>query len=66
MGIETALIVVLATTLGLGAPAGSTVVMGTGNPDVDVPAVQAAVDLGGKVVLSGHFSFDTEPKIPTR
>ena len=65
MGTKTALIVVLATTLAPGAPAGSTVVIGTGNPDVDVPAVQAAVDLGGKVVLMGHFSFDTAPKIPT-
>jgi hypothetical protein len=41
------------------------VVTGTGNPDVDVPAVQAAVNLGGKVVLSGHFSFETAPWIPT-
>jgi hypothetical protein len=65
VGIKTALIVVLATTLAPGAPADATVVIGTGNPDVDVPAVQAAVDLGGKVILSGHFSFDTAPKIPT-
>lgn len=65
MGTKTALIIVLATTLAPGAPAGSTVVIATGNPDVDVPAVQAAVDLGGKVVLSGHFSFDTAPTIPT-
>jgi len=39
------------------------VVTGTGNPGVDVPAVQAAVNLGGQVVLSGHFSFDTPPTI---
>ena len=38
------------------APA-QTVVVGTGNPDLDVPAVQAAVDQGGEVTLKGHFSF---------
>src|SRR5215467_10901620 len=42
-----------------------TVVVGTGNPDIDVPAVQAAVDQGGDVVLKGHFSFDRSPTIPT-
>jgi hypothetical protein len=41
------------------------VVVGTGNPDIDVPAVQAAVDQGGEVVLKGHFSFDRSPTIPT-
>jgi hypothetical protein len=40
-------------------------VAGTGNPDVDVPAVQAAVAQGGEVVLSGHFSFDRAPMVPT-
>ena len=42
-----------------------TVVVGTGDPDVDVPAVQAAVDQGGEVILQGHFSFDAEPTVPT-
>jgi hypothetical protein len=37
---------------------------GTGDPDVDVPAVQAAVDQGGSVVLVGHFSFDRSPTTP--
>jgi hypothetical protein len=37
------------------------VVVGTGNPDVDVPAVQAAVDHGGRVVLKGYFSFNRDP-----
>ena len=41
------------------------VVIGTGNPEVDVPAIQAAVKLGGEVVLRGRFSFDTRPTIPT-
>jgi len=36
-------------------------VLGTGDPTVDVPAVQAAVDQGGWVVLKGHFSFDAAP-----
>jgi hypothetical protein len=42
-----------------------TVVVGTGNPDIDVPAVQAAVDQGGDIVLQGHFSFDRSPTIPS-
>lgn len=48
-------------TSALGQPS---MVMGTGNPDVDVPAVQAAVNLGGEVVLMGQFSFDTAPTVP--
>src|SRR5437899_8287126 len=39
-------------------------VVGTGDPNLDVPAVQAAVDQGGQVVLIGHFSFDTPPTKP--
>jgi hypothetical protein len=38
-------------------------VVGTGDPSVDVPAVQAAVDQGGTVVLKGHFSFDAPPTV---
>src|SRR5262249_45357669 len=45
--------------------AAQTVVVGTGNPDLDVPAVQAAADQGGEVVLKGHFSFDRPPTVPT-
>jgi hypothetical protein len=41
------------------------VVVGTGDPNVDVPAVQAAVDQGGHVILRGHFSFDRSPTPPT-
>jgi hypothetical protein len=52
-------------TLALAASAAAqTVVVGTGNPDVDVPAVQAAVDQGGEVILQGHFSFDRPPTVP--
>lgn len=40
------------------------VVVGTGDPDLDVPAVQAAVDQGGRVVLMGHFSFNRPPTTP--
>jgi hypothetical protein len=36
-------------------------VTGTGNPNLDVPAVQEAVDHGGSVVLRGHFFFDMPP-----
>src|SRR5215813_15664256 len=42
-----------------------TLVVGTGDPEVDVPAVQAAVDQGGEVILKGHFSFDRPPTVPT-
>ena len=38
-------------------------VLGTGDPKVDIPAVQAAVDQGGRVVLKGHFSFDAPPTV---
>lgn len=38
-----------------------TVVVGTGDPNLDVPAVQAAVDAGGEVLLVGTFSFDRPP-----
>lgn len=41
-----------------------TVVVGIGNPAIDVPAVQAAVDQGGDVVLRGHFSFDAPATKP--
>ncbi len=44
-----------------GIAAAQTVVTGTGNPDVDVAAVQAAVDRGGSIVLRGRFSFDNPP-----
>ncbi|HWC73307.1 MAG TPA: hypothetical protein VG454_05150 [Gemmatimonadales bacterium] len=39
------------------------VVVGTGDPSIDVPAVQAAVDQGGNVILKGHLSFDATPTI---
>ena len=34
-----------------------TTVNGSGDPTVDVPTVQAAVDLGGVVTLIGTFDF---------
>jgi hypothetical protein len=46
------------------APAQPVVVAGTGDPNTDVPAVQAAVDRGGRLVLMGHFSFDRPPTAP--
>ena len=36
-------------------------VLGSGDPDIDVPAVQAAVDRGGSVILRGRFSFAKTP-----
>ena len=61
------LALVITSTIALAASAlgQATMVMGTGNPDVDIPAVQAAVNLGGNVVLSGHFSFDKPPTVTT-
>jgi hypothetical protein len=58
-----ALVITAANLLTTGALAQTTLV-GTGNPGVDVAAVQAAVNLGGQVVLSGHFSFDAPPTVP--
>jgi hypothetical protein len=46
------------------AAAQAVVVAGTGDPNLDVPAVQAAVDRGGRLVLTGHFSFDRPPTAP--
>jgi hypothetical protein len=57
-----ALVIVSAWTASAAAQA---VVVGTGNPDIDVPAVQAAVDQGGEVILRGHFSFNRPPTVPT-
>jgi hypothetical protein len=36
------------------------VVVGANDPQVDVPAVQAAVDRGGKILLRGTFDFGTD------
>jgi hypothetical protein len=47
------------------AAGAETVVWGTGNPQVDVPAVQAAVDQGGIVNLRGYFSFAQPPTVAT-
>ncbi|MCI0504217.1 right-handed parallel beta-helix repeat-containing protein [Candidatus Micrarchaeota archaeon] len=41
-------------------PAYDRIVIGTGIPSVDVQAVQAAVDLGGTVLLKGTFDFGTD------
>jgi hypothetical protein len=55
-----------ATLLAWAASASAqTVVVGKGNPDLDVPAVQAAVDQGGEVTLKGHFSFNRPPTVAT-
>jgi hypothetical protein len=54
-----------AIALSQNAAAQSTIVVGTGNPDTDVAAVQAAVNNGGTVILQGHFSFNRAPTVPT-
>ena len=71
--VALATVFVLSAALALGAgmywhatrstanPPTQTVVVGTGDPRIDVPAVQAAVDRGGEVVLQGHFSFRLQP-----
>jgi len=56
-------VIVLPATAAL-LPA-QTLVVGTGDPQIDVPAVQAAVDQGGAVVLKGSFSFDMLPTKPS-
>jgi hypothetical protein len=58
--VTIAILVTSATT----AAGQAVLVVGTGDPDLDVRAVQAAVDQGGQVVLMGHFSFDTTPTKP--
>jgi hypothetical protein len=55
-------VVVLAGTLG----AQAITVVGTGDPSLDIPAVQSAVDQGGRVILKGHFSFDAPPTVPEK
>src|SRR5215471_18386045 len=55
----------IATVAMGGSAAAQTLVVGTDDPKVDVPAVQAAVDQGGEVILKGHFSFDRPPSVPT-
>src|SRR5689334_3782872 len=48
----------------VGLSAQAVVLTGTGDPTVDIPAVQAAVNQGGRVIMSGHFSFDAPPTTP--
>jgi hypothetical protein len=54
----------IATMASASSVAAQTVVVGTGDPNIDVPAVQYAVDQGGEVILKGHFSFDRPPTQP--
>ena len=53
-----------AATLAGALGAQPVVVAGTGDPNTDVPAVQAAVDRGGHLILTGHFSFDRPATAP--
>jgi uncharacterized protein (TIGR03437 family) len=36
-------------------------VTGTGDPAIDAPAIQAAVDRARQVILTGHLPFDVPP-----
>jgi hypothetical protein len=60
MTIRISLLLALAAV----AEAQTVAVTGTGDPSVDVAAVQAAVDQGGQVVLLGRFSFDAPATKP--
>jgi hypothetical protein len=46
--------------------AAQTILVGTGDPAIDVPAVQAAVDQGGQIILKGHFSSPATTPEPMR
>ncbi len=50
-----------AATLATTVAAQPLVLTGTGDPNMDVPAAQAAVDQGGRVVMKGHFLFRPSP-----
>ena len=65
-GLNQKLIVIMGAIVAIAgfATAQPLMVVGTGNPDIDVPAVQSAVDQGGTVVLMGRFSFDRPPTAP--
>jgi hypothetical protein len=63
--IEVSLLAFAAMAAIMPSVAAQTVVQGTGNPDVDVPAVQTAVDRGGEIILRGHFSFNRPPTVQT-
>jgi hypothetical protein len=47
-----------------GVQAQPIIVNGAGDPNLDIPAVQAAVDQGGQVTLAGRFSFNAPPNTP--
>jgi len=62
--LKSVLVAALGILIVLGAPvSGDTTVVGTGNPEVDLPAAQAAVDGGGTVTLknggaNGEIAFN--------
>jgi hypothetical protein len=63
--LNLAIVIVAATALARSILAQPVVVTGTGDPNIDVPAVQAAVNQGGQVTLTGQFSFDRAPTTPS-
>jgi hypothetical protein len=66
MNLKRGLISIIGSLAALAGTAAAqpVVVAGTGDPNRDGPAVQAAVDQGGALVLLGHFSFDRPPTTP--
>lgn len=55
--IESRIVLAFALVVSTTAAAGPTVVIGQNNAALDLPAVQAAVDGGGEVLLVGTFDF---------
>jgi len=64
--IHHTLIVCLVLFMGLPAHAADATVFGTGQPDQDVPNVQAAVEKGGNILLKGDFNFGSDGRIKIR
>lgn len=60
--------VVFAVSLFVSSPtvADEALVLGANNPEVDVQAVQTAVDKGGKILLQGMFNFGSQGKVIIR
>jgi hypothetical protein len=59
------LIFTATATIGLAARAAAQiVVVGTHDPDIDVPAVQAAVDQGGEVIFKAIFLSTDHQQYP--
>ena len=63
MSAEIALIGAIAASAG-SLPSQAVTIVGTVDPNPDVQAIQAAVNQGNTIILSGRFSFDKPPTKP--